>query len=99
MESETDDDTAATAVTGAAFTQITTANDNLLYVGSALSKYLNRYLFVRAVKAGTGSVDYSIEAQQGRQVKVPVSQTNTVAFSRKKRIKNPFHIFFVNATS
>lgn len=80
MESTTDSAAAATAVTGASFTQITTANDNALYVGSALNKYLSRYLFVRTVKGGTGSVDFAITAQESRQTTVAVSQSNTVAF-------------------
>jgi len=80
MESDTDSAAAASAVSDANFDQITTANDNALYVGSALNKYLKRYLFVRSVKGGTGSVDFAITAQESRYCKVPVSQSNTVAF-------------------
>jgi hypothetical protein len=80
MESTTDSAAAATAVAGASFTQITSANHQNLYVGSALNKYLSRYLFVRTVKGGTGSVDFAITAEESRFTNVPVSQSNTVAF-------------------
>lgn len=67
-------------VSGATFTAITTANDNAVYVGRVNLKGRERYL--RVVDTGTtqamlGSALFVLLAAK----QLPVSQTNTVAFT------------------
>ena len=66
MGSETDDASAASAITDGAFDQITNTTTATMRVGSLLSKNYNRYLFARAV-AATGTVNFAITALRGQQ--------------------------------
>jgi len=51
VESDTNDSSTATAVTGAVFTQFTPANDNALYSGSVKCKNYKRFCWVKSVQS------------------------------------------------
>jgi hypothetical protein len=70
-------------ITDAVFTQITTANDNTIYVGEVkigAVNSVNRYIRVVAV-IGTASGDSGSVVILGRAEDLPVEQVNTVEFS------------------
>jgi len=71
----------ATAITGAVFTQITEANDNTIYVGR-VNLNADRERYIRTVSTvGTAACDFGIVGILLNAKDVPVTQTNTVAFS------------------
>lgn len=74
------DNTTFADVTGAAFTQITTANDNNIYVGRLNLVGLKRYLRVVAVVANAACV-FSVTINLGAAKQLPVSQVNTSEFT------------------
>jgi len=60
LESATDDPSAATAITNAAFTHITQSNDETLMVGSIMCKDTKRYLFLKTEAQGSPiTIDFS----------------------------------------
>ena len=81
MQDSADDSTFAD-ITDATFTQVTTANDNLLYVGriNLRQNGVDRYLRAVATDAVAACVS-SVEIILLNGYKLPVEQTNTVAFS------------------
>ena len=80
QESDTTTDGDFADVSGAAFTQITEANDNNVYVGRLNLVGRKRYLRVVAV-VGTAACDFGVEVILGAAKELPVSQVNSVAFS------------------
>ncbi len=74
--------TGYTDVTGAAFTEITEANDNTVYVGALLLNPRKRYIRVIMV-VGTAACDASALVLLGGADDCPVSQVNTLAFNVK----------------
>lgn len=81
IETSADNSTWA-ALSGASFAQITTANDETVYVGSLDCDLNNRY--VRAVNAGDGTnaVALSVTVVLLDPEVGPAAQTNTVAFTK-----------------
>lgn len=69
-----------TPVTGAAFTTITEALDNNVYVGYLNLRPRKRYLKISAV-IGTAACDLGVTVLLGGSDKEPVTQENTVAFN------------------
>ena len=67
----TDDSTAATLVTGATFTAITTANHKTAYKGYVKVHAQNRYLWVKTVKTGSGDAPVSASYAMDRNPKHP----------------------------
>jgi hypothetical protein len=80
QESDTTEDGDFVDVTGAAFTQITEANDNNVYAGRLNLVGRKRYLRVVAV-VGTAACDFGVDVILGAAKELPVSQVNTAAFS------------------
>ncbi len=78
--SDTDDATASTALSGADFTAITTANDAQIHTASLRSESVSfkRYLFLKTVQTGTGTSVFSAAAILGRDHANP--QTNSPVF-------------------
>jgi len=68
------------AITGAAFTQVTTANDLTVYVGRISLLGRKRYLRAVATVATAASIA-SVQFVLTSPHKVPVSQTNALAFN------------------
>lgn len=67
-------------ITGAAFTQITTANDNAVYTGRVrMTPSRKRYLRAVAVVANAACA-LSVTFELGDAKQEPVSQANTIAF-------------------
>lgn len=71
QDSLTDSVAAAEDITSAAFATITTSVDDAKQVGSVQMRANSRYLFVKAVKAGTGAVPYSVDVILYKGDKVP----------------------------
>jgi hypothetical protein len=67
-------------IDGAAFTQITEANDNTVYVGRLDLVGRKRYLRVVATVA-TAACDLGVDVILGAAKELPVSQVNAAAFS------------------
>lgn len=65
---------AATAVALATIVQIGSANDEGQFIGSLLSKNRKRFIWLRSVTAGTGTLSFSAHAVQGKARNNP--QTN-----------------------
>jgi hypothetical protein len=80
QESDTTTDGDFADVAGAAFTQITEANDNNVYVGRLNLVGRKRYLRVVAV-VGTAACDFGVEVILGAAKEAPVAQVNPAAFS------------------
>lgn len=78
LECATDDDTAATAISGAAFSAITTANDNAIHNASIRCADYKRYLYVKTVQTGTGSSVFGVTAVLGKGKSDP--QSNSAVF-------------------
>lgn len=79
IASATDDISAATAVTGAAFTQLTSANDQAQQVGALLTQDTARYLWLRSNKTlNTNAALFSAQIVLGRADTRP--QSNSEAF-------------------
>jgi len=77
--SATDDSTAATLVTGASFTAITTSNDKKLHIGSVICKNDHRYMWLRSVSSmSTGTSRFGAMAILGKSTGTPV--TNSEVF-------------------
>lgn len=74
------DNSTYAAVTGASFTQITTANDNTVYVGRINLRAVNRYIRV-GLNVSTDAADVGTEVILLAGASLPVSQTETVAFN------------------
>lgn len=75
-ESNTDDDTTATAITGADFTQVTSANDQAVQLGSLQTKASKRYIWLRSNKSSnTDAALFSAAILQGKGDKNPVGNT------------------------
>lgn len=68
------------AITGAAFTQVTSSNDNALYVGRINLDGRKRYLKVSAVIA-TAASEHAVVVALANPISAAVSQTNTLAFN------------------
>jgi hypothetical protein len=79
QESE-DGSTGWTDIAGAAFTQITEANDNTVYAGRLNLVGRKRYLRVVAVVA-TAACDLGVDVILGAAKQLPVAQVNAAAFS------------------
>lgn len=84
-DSDTDDGTAATAITdvnsvAAAFAAIDSDDDDNPYVIRIRAKDTKRYLFVRCVNADASSKAYSVTVVLGAPKTKSVSQVNTVNF-------------------
>jgi len=77
-ESDTDNTEAATAITGADFTDITTANDYAGQVGSIKCKNYKRYMYIRTVSASATSITFASGAVLGRSDQMPI--TNSPVF-------------------
>lgn len=78
---ESDDGSTGWAdIAGAAFPQITEANDNTIYVGRINLVGRKRYLRVVAT-VSTAACDLGVDVILGAAKNLPVSQVNTVAFS------------------
>ncbi len=71
-ESETDDSTAASLITGATFDEITTANDRTAFKAYIRVRRQKRYLWLKTVKTGSGdaliSASYAMENSKGPEV-------------------------------
>lgn len=83
LQESSDDDVADTYadITGAAFTQVTAANDETVYVGRIRVKNFERYIRVVSV-VGTDTVELGVSVILGKfDGLAPVSQDNTVAFA------------------
>ena len=87
LDSSIDDDsTGATAITGAAFAQVTGAvspsvGQDGVYVGSILTKNTKRYLYVKAVTATAAAKVFGVNVLLTRaDGPKPVTQAQTVAF-------------------
>jgi hypothetical protein len=80
QESDTTTDGDFADVAGAAFIQITEANDNNVCVGRLNLVGRKRYLRVVAV-VGTAACDLGVEVILGAAKEGPVSQVNPAAFS------------------
>jgi hypothetical protein len=77
---ESDDNSTWADVAGAAFAQITEANDNTVYVGRL--NLVSRKRYLRLVAAvGTAACDLGAVVLLGAARELPVSQINGVAFS------------------
>lgn len=78
------DGSASTALSGASFTAVTSANDDELYVGAIDCAKLHatneRYLFARGVGDGANAQVYSVTFIGLNYKYDPVTQDNTVAF-------------------
>jgi len=77
---ESDDNSSWADVAGAAFAQITEANDNTVYVGHLNLVSRKRYLRLVAT-VGTAACDLGAVVLLGAARELPVSQINGVAFS------------------
>lgn len=79
------DGSSSAALTGAAFTAVTSTNDDEIYVGridlAGLTPDTQRYLFARAVGDGANAQVYSVTFVLLNYKYEPVTQDNTVAFS------------------
>jgi hypothetical protein len=79
------DGSASSALTGASFVAVTSANHNKVFVGridlAALIPDTQRYLFARAVGDGANAQVYAVTFVLFNYKYDPVSQTNAVAFS------------------
>ncbi len=73
-ESDTNDSSTATAITGAVFTQFTPANDLAQYCGSIKCKNYKRYLWVRSVQSAHAIV-FSASAVLGKGDRGPISNS------------------------
>lgn len=71
VESDTDDSTAATAVTSASFTAITTANDEAIHTASIRCMGTKRYLWLKTVQTGSATSRYSALAILGKEDVAP----------------------------
>ena len=67
-------------ITGAAFAQITEANDNNVYVGRLNLTGRKRYIRVVAA-VGTAACDLGVDVILGAARELPVAQVNDAAFS------------------
>jgi hypothetical protein len=67
-------------IAGAAFAQITEANDNTIYVGRLNLSGRKRYIRVVAT-VGTAACDFGVDVILSGAKELPVSQVNAVAFS------------------
>jgi len=77
---ESDDNSTWADVAGAAFAQITEANDNTVYVGRLNLVVRKRYLRLVAV-VGTAACDLGAVVLLGATRELPAAQVNAVAFS------------------
>jgi hypothetical protein len=68
---DTDAALSSSAVTGATITTITTSNDEASYNGSVALKACKKYLWVKAVKGGTGNAQFAIELVLTKKDSVP----------------------------
>lgn len=75
VENDTDADTAAAAISGAAFTAVTPANDQAVQVGNIVCKNQKRYLWLKTVQANATETNISAVAILGKADSLPVSQT------------------------
>ena len=85
LESETDDGTAATAITNAAstaaaFSAKTTADQNKTHLLRIRAKDVKRYLFVKCINDTGDSKAFSINVLLSQADKEPVTQDNTIDF-------------------
>jgi len=75
LESETDDPSAATALTNAAFTHITSSNDETMLAGSIMCKDTKRYLFLKTEAQGSPiTIDFSASFVGGQAREQPTEQ-------------------------
>lgn len=81
IESSADNSTWAD-ISGATFAQITTANDEKVYVGSVACDLNARYLRAVVAGDGTNAVELSVVFVLMDPEVGPASQTNTVAFTK-----------------
>jgi hypothetical protein len=81
MHGDESDGSDMAAISGAAFTQVTTANDEALYVGRLDLEGLKRYLQVKNVGDGSNAVDLGVAIILGNGRVLPVTQENAVAFN------------------
>jgi len=70
VESDSNDSSTATAVTGAVFTQFTPANDNALYSGSVKCKNYKRYFWVKSVQTAHAIV-FGASVVMGQSNRLP----------------------------
>ena len=77
---ESEDDTNWDDIAGAAFAEITEANDNTVYVGRLNLVVRKRYLRLVAT-VGVAACDLGAEVVLGAAKQLPVAQVNDVAFS------------------
>ncbi|MBW1953957.1 MAG: hypothetical protein JRI66_12915 [Deltaproteobacteria bacterium] len=77
---ESDDNSTWADISGAAFDQITEANDNDIYVGRINLKPRKKYIRVVAT-VGTAACVFGAVIVLGAAIDLPVSQVNDVAFS------------------
>ena len=80
---ESADNSSFSDISGAAFTQITAANDETIYVGRVKMGEKTRKRYLRVVATvGTAACDLGIVVLLARAAISPVSQVNTVGFSK-----------------
>lgn len=75
--------TGATAITGAAFTQITASyvGSDGVFVGSVKTKNTKRYLYIQTITATAAAKSFAVSVLLGKgDGPMPVSQAQTVAF-------------------
>jgi len=80
---ESADNSSFSDISGAAFTQITADNDEAIYVGRLKLGEKTRERYMRIVATvGTAACDLGVVVLLARAAISPVSQVNTVAFSK-----------------
>lgn len=82
-QSANSDGSSSTVITGATFTQITTANDNTIYVGRIDLKQgavTSRYIGARNVGDGANAVVIAVTILMSSFKYPPVTQANTTVF-------------------
>lgn len=79
IAADTDDDTAASAISGATFVQVTTSNDNTVFEGQIRCADQPRYMWLRTKQTGTGSAVFAAIAVRGKGREDP--QTNSETFN------------------
>ena len=70
VQSDTNDSSTATAITGAVFTQFTPANDLAIYTGSIKCKNYKRYMWVKSIQSAHAIV-FSASVVMGLSDRLP----------------------------
>lgn len=82
MEGDLADGSDMAAITGAAFTQVTAANDDALYVGRLNLESRKRYIQVKNAGDGANAALVAAAIILAAPKTLPVTQQNTVAFNK-----------------